>query len=47
MQQLSKVLSSHMDALAWVQQKAGLLQQKLRKIDSDCQQQRTKPPLKR
>lgn len=47
LQQLSKVLSSHMDALAWVQQKAGLLQQKLRKIDSDCQQQRTKPPLKR
>ncbi|XP_075743675.1 nuclear pore glycoprotein p62-like [Rhipicephalus microplus] len=47
LQQISKVLNSHMDALMWVQHNSGVLQQKLQELERACQQQRADPLLKR
>ncbi|KAH6942054.1 hypothetical protein HPB50_027509 [Hyalomma asiaticum] len=47
LQQISKVLNSHMDALAWVQHNSGVLQQKLQDLERTCERQRADPLLKR
>ncbi|KAG0412563.1 hypothetical protein HPB47_010285 [Ixodes persulcatus] len=38
--QVSKVLNAHMDALSWVQHNSGLLQKQLQELERACQQQR-------
>ncbi|KAK8763908.1 hypothetical protein V5799_033482 [Amblyomma americanum] len=47
LQQISKVLNTHMDALMWIQHNSDLLQQKLQDLERSGQQQRTDSLLKR
>lgn len=47
LQQISKVLNAHMDALTWIQHHSDLLQQKLQDLERSGQQQRTDSVLKR
>uniref|UniRef100_A0A023GIX0 Putative nuclear pore glycoprotein p62 ixodes scapularis nuclear pore glycoprotein p62 n=1 Tax=Amblyomma triste TaxID=251400 RepID=A0A023GIX0_AMBTT len=47
LEQISQVMSAHMDALAWIQRHADQMKQKLQDLERSCQQQRTEPLLDR
>ncbi|KAL1467311.1 hypothetical protein MTO96_042272 [Rhipicephalus appendiculatus] len=47
LQQISKVLSSQMDALKWVERNSDALQEKLAELKRACRQQKADPLLKR
>ncbi|XP_075730890.1 nuclear pore glycoprotein p62-like [Rhipicephalus microplus] len=46
LQQISKVLSSQVDALKWIEKKSAVLQQKLAELKHACEQQKEDPVLK-